>query len=181
MNEVYSYREQAARLEMERLFPLVLTEVSALCAGDPLAFLSKTFEERETVWKNLIREHSGNPCVGNFFADTIAELLAAKEKAYFFRKNSTNAPNYKKYFKDFPDVIVIDLLEALLINRSFETPTKPITGFNIRQGAIDFIGELLSANDEQSPVEPKDVTLDYILRAILKKQLAIGAPKKEAQ
>lgn len=179
MIELFGYRENAMRAEMERLFPLVLTEASALCAGDMLALLSKTFEQRAEEWEKFIRQYEENPFVGNFFSDTIKELLAAKEKAYLFRKNP-KAPDYAKYFKDFPDVIISDLLTALLINRSFETPTKPVTGFNIREGSKKFIDELLSANDDKKLILPKDITLDYVLRAILKKQLAVGTSKQSA-
>lgn len=178
MIESFGNRENAMRTEMERLFPLVLTNVSALCAGDPLSLLSMTFEQRAEEWKKLIREHEENPYVGNFFSDTIKEILAAKEKAHIFRKSS-NAPDYARYFKDFPDVIISDLLTTFLINRSFETPTKPVTGFNIREGSKKFIDELLSANDDKKSILPKDITLDYVLRAILKKQLVVGTPKQD--
>lgn len=178
--------EQKKREELRLLFPNVVQDVKSLCSGDAVALMSKTFEERSREWQNIQDRYDKNLYLGDFFSRTIHTLHEVKAKAHLFEKAQKDlVKNLRKIFftlgKDKEDEqrgvdgITVDLLVAILINRSFRTSTELYPGFNIHREAAEIIDKLTRANELGEVVEPKDFTLEYIVRAILKRQLAISS------
>jgi|GEM_PF-6228466 len=167
------------REELNRVFPSVLSELKGLCSGDPVAMINRSFEERSKVWKAAEKKYSEDPYLGNFFADTISLLHAAKEKAHIFEaKHPELVKQYRGLFTDVDDGIVIDLLVAILINRCYKTLTSVYPGFNIRHESDLMIGTLRKANDLQENVAPRHFTLEYVLRAVFTKKIMLSGEEK---
>lgn len=178
--------EQKKREELGRLFPDVVQDVKRLCSADAVALMSITFEERSREWQKIQRHYDENTYLGDFFSKTIHTLHEVKAKAHLFEKDQKDlVKSLRKIFftigKDKEDErrgidgITVDLLVAILINRSFRTSAELNPGFNIHREVEEMIEKLKRANELGEVVDPKDFTLEYVVRAILKRQLAISS------
>jgi hypothetical protein len=165
--------------EMETVFPDVLSDLKALCTGDPIALLSKTFDERKRAWEERAEKYEDNQYLGNFFSDTIRGVLAIKERAYRFEQEHGDLiAQYRKSFNTIPDGVTIDVLFAILLNRlgALERyPSEQEPGYRtILHHAHSIILELSRANSDGRQVMPKEMTLEYVLRAVLEKKVLLG-------
>ncbi len=167
--------KQLQEHEFKRVFPQVISDVSALCSGDLIALLQHSFDERTSAWSGVIAKYSDNQYLGNFFPDIITSLYEAKKFAYGFQHDHKDLyEKYREFVKNVPDAFAVDLLVALLLNRSRDSLAlgQNVVRPEIATKAVQLLVECAFANDEGKRVLPKDITLGYMLRAILEKRIS---------
>ncbi|MDP2630915.1 MAG: hypothetical protein Q8P56_05930 [Candidatus Uhrbacteria bacterium] len=173
--------KQLQEHEFKKVFPGVISDVNALCSGDLIALVQHSFEERTSAWGGVIAKYSGNQYLGNFFSDIITSLYEAKKFSYGFERDHKDL--YEKYrglVKNVHDAFAADLLVALLLNRCHDSL---VLGQNTIQSdvvakAVQLLVDCAFANDGGKRVLPKDITLEYMLRAIFEKRISFVPAEK---
>lgn len=170
--------KQLQEHEFKKVFPEVVSDVNALCSGDLIALLQHSFDERTTAWRGVIAKYSGNQYLGNFFSDIITSLYEAKKFSYGFESDHKDL--YEKYrglVKNVHDAFAADLLVALLLNKCRDSLALGQNAIRpeVATKAIQLLVDCAFANGEGKRVLPKDITLEYMLRAIFEKRISFAS------